>query len=228
MKIRLLLMTILLGLLVGCTDTGDSIAREYRNQINEGLDAMMLVHDEASAHRMTVRIFKPMGDRFKEIDRRLNIVRTNRNKKEFTHEFVLSNSVDLYVTEVIYYNRARYQTELQRIKSLTQRELARAAEREQEPKLKEQEIKRPPGVFSRSQHFWMDVPDENQAPVDVCKALKQLADESALSSLAEQLKSPKMFSLINEIEQYKVTDKIILDAFKTKKGIGSAPMGKLK
>ena len=113
MKTRLILVVILLGMLAGCTDTADSISREYRNQINEGLDAMMLVTNEATAKRMNVRVFKPMGERFTDIDRRLGIVRANRAKKEFVTEFFESDSVHMYIGE-IYLNRKRFELELLR------------------------------------------------------------------------------------------------------------------
>jgi hypothetical protein len=118
MKARLILMAILLGMLVGCVDTADSLAREYRNQINEGLDAMMLINDEATANQMTLRVFKPMAERFKEIDRRCDIVNGNRTKKEFINEFGKGDGVRTFVAEVMV-NRKRYDKELARLKKLT-------------------------------------------------------------------------------------------------------------
>lgn len=119
MKARIAIITILLGFLAGCTDTADSVSREYRNQINEGLDALMFVTTEESAKQMSLRIFKPMGDRFTDIDRRLGIVRSNRTKKEFVTEFFESDSVHMYLSEISI-NRQRFALEKTRIRDLVQ------------------------------------------------------------------------------------------------------------
>jgi len=119
MKPRILIITILLGFLAGCTDTADTVSREYRNQINEGLDALMFVTSEESAKQMSLRVFKPMGDRFTDIDRRLGIVRSNRTKKEFVTEFFESDSVHMYLSEISI-NRQRFALEKTRLRDLVQ------------------------------------------------------------------------------------------------------------
>jgi len=183
MKSRILIVIVLSGLAAGCVDTADSVSREYRNQINEGLDAMMLVTDEPSAKRMTVRIFKPMGDRFKDIDYRLEIVKANREKKEFAAEFVNSDSVHMYVAEV-YLNRGRYAIELARLKSVAKKEI---------------EIYRDAHAKSGAQEPF----DPNVA----CKALQDIVAPTGgvLAPLDEQLnKAPKMFGYLNTFKDWKL------------------------
>ena len=51
MKKRCLLVLCLVAGLSGCTDTIDSVTREYRNANNEAIDAMMMVTSEARAGR---------------------------------------------------------------------------------------------------------------------------------------------------------------------------------
>lgn len=207
MKARLLLMTVLLGMLTGCTDTADSVAREYRNQINEGLDAMMLVTDEASANRMTVRVFKPMEARFKDIDRRLDIVRANRTKKEFAAEFGLSDSVNMFITEV-YLNRNRYRQEMERLKDLTKK-ITRIEQEKHEK--------------SGSQEPF----DPNAS----CKALQQIITENggALSALDSQLnKTPKMFTMLNEMKQWKLDEAFLTQMKKKSERFTVPTFGELK
>jgi hypothetical protein len=182
MKARFLLVTILLGLLTGCTDTADSLAREYRNQINEGLDAMMLVTDNHTAQRMTVRVFKPMDARFKEIDRRLEIVKSNRTTKGFVVEFCESDSVAMYVAEV-FANRKRFSQEMSRLKTLTKKTI------EQEKEAHEK---------SGSQDPW--------DPSKACPDLQKVANEaSTLSALEEQLnKTPKIFGFLDGFKTAKL------------------------
>ena len=180
MKTRLILVVILLGMLAGCTDTADSISREYRNQINEGLDAMMLVTNEATAKRMNVRVFKPMGERFTDIDRRLGIVRANRAKKEFVTEFFESDSVHMYIGE-IYLNRKRFELEVSRLKNLSKQ----CVEHERE----------------LHKNSGKDTPfDANAA----CPNLLELASESPLASLSSQLKAPKVFEYFRNFADWKV------------------------
>ena len=65
MKKRCLLVMCLLAGLSGCTDTIDTVTREYRNTNNEGVDAMMMVNSDAQAGIMIARIFKPSTDRYR-------------------------------------------------------------------------------------------------------------------------------------------------------------------
>jgi hypothetical protein len=82
--------------LVGCTDTIDTLTREYRNATNELVDALMMITDEASAKSYTNRVIKPSTARYKEIDNKLTIVRANRTKKEFVEEVLDSNGFLLF------------------------------------------------------------------------------------------------------------------------------------
>jgi hypothetical protein len=205
MKARILVMSVLLGMLVGCTDTADSISREYRNEINESLDAMMLVTDEVSAQQMTLRVFKPMADRFKEVDRRLGILRMNRTKKEFAAEFTTSDSANMYISE-IFINRERFKEEMKRLKSVKQREI---------------EAKQQAHAKSGS--------EEPFNPTEACKALNMICAESgALSSLDSQLnKTPAMFALINEMNAWKL-DQAVLDEMNSRRKKFNIPLGELK
>jgi hypothetical protein len=112
-KRHLAIVGFLLGL-SGCTDTPDSVCREYRNAINEAIDAMMFITDEPSAKRMTVRILKPMTERFRAIDFKMRIVRSNRTKPEFAEEVLTSDGVQMYITE-LEVNQQRYSLELTRL-----------------------------------------------------------------------------------------------------------------
>ena len=74
----------------GCVDNADSIAREFRNANNEVLDAMMMVTSEAQAGRMKIRVFAPLGDRLKFIERKLDIMDTNLGAKALARRSALS------------------------------------------------------------------------------------------------------------------------------------------
>jgi hypothetical protein len=97
---RCLLLIVLIAPAAGCTDSVDSITREYRNATNEGLDALMLVTSDDKAGRLRRRVFQQLMERFKDIDRRLEIVRTNRTRKEIVEEVYSSDGFQLYLNDL--------------------------------------------------------------------------------------------------------------------------------
>ena len=114
---RCLLILGLLLLLTGCTDSIDSVTRELRNMNNEVIDAMMMVTNETQAHRMNARVFKPMRERYGEIERKLKIVNANRLKKEFAKEVLESDGMQVYLTDLAV-NRQRFALEMTRLRNL--------------------------------------------------------------------------------------------------------------
>jgi hypothetical protein len=115
-RIRLSLLILPLAL-VGCVDNVDSVSREYRNANNEAVDAMMMITDDTRAAQMTRRIFKRMKDRYDALDRKVEIIKDNRDKKDFVKEVYESDSLHIYLTE-LEVNRERYQLEIMRLKDL--------------------------------------------------------------------------------------------------------------
>ena len=101
----------------GCTDTADSIMLEYRNTDNEAIDAMMMVTSEDRARRMNLRVFKPLGDRYKLIDKKLEIMLVNRTSKQLVEETYTSIGIVLYIHESTV-NQRRYRLEARRISNL--------------------------------------------------------------------------------------------------------------
>src|ERR1041385_2718370 len=114
MRCRLSVVFLLL-VLTGCTDTIDSVTREYRNGLNEGIDAMMMITDEKSAAVMRSRVFNHLPTRFKSIDEHLNTVKDNRaTNLIFATEMLESDGFQLYFTETRI-NADRFWVELERI-----------------------------------------------------------------------------------------------------------------
>jgi hypothetical protein len=114
--------------LAGCTESPDSIALEYRNTLNEGIDAMMMATSDARAGYMISRVIKPMGDRFRATDRKLLIYETNSpTMKDFATAMMDSDGVHIYLTEM-YYNRERLSMEITRIRNLIRQHVEREAE----------------------------------------------------------------------------------------------------
>jgi hypothetical protein len=107
----------LVFLLAGCTDNVDSVTREFRNLNNEVIDAMMTVTTEKQAARMKARIFKPMRERYSEIERKLKIVRANRDKKPFVKEVMESDGMQVYLTDLAV-NRQRFALEMVRLRNV--------------------------------------------------------------------------------------------------------------
>src|SRR5207253_7776082 len=90
MRFRLLLLGLVFGA-VGCTDSIDTVTREYRALNNEAIDALTMITTEAKAQEMTIRVFKPMRDKYMAIDKKLTIVKSNRDKPEFAKEVLESD-----------------------------------------------------------------------------------------------------------------------------------------
>jgi hypothetical protein len=112
-----LLFAVLVITIVGCTDSIDTVTREYRNTNNEVIDALMRVTDEASAAAVKTRVIDPSDHRYRDIDGRLKIVRSNRTKKEFVKETLESDGFQLYLTD-LEVNRQRLSFELARLRKL--------------------------------------------------------------------------------------------------------------
>ena len=121
MKYKFPLLT-LTFLAAGCTDDVDSVAREYRATTNEAIDALMMVTSEASAHRMTERVLKPMQKRYEAIDKKLGLVKYNRTKAEFAKEVLESDGVHIYLTDLMV-NHGRLALEMKRLKHLYKTEI---------------------------------------------------------------------------------------------------------
>ena len=117
MKWKVSLLIVLFAL-AGCTDNMDSITREYRNANNEVIDAMMMITTEEHAARMNVRIFKPMGPRYKAIDEKLKIFGINRATNiELAQAVLESDGVQLYLTD-LQVNSRRFSLERMRLRNL--------------------------------------------------------------------------------------------------------------
>jgi hypothetical protein len=121
MKYKLPLLA-LVFVAAGCTDDVDSVAREYRATTNEAIDALMMVTSEASAHRMTERVLKPMQKRYENIDKKLGLVIYNRTKAEFVKEVLESDGVHIYLTD-LEVNKGRLDLEMKRLKHLYDAEI---------------------------------------------------------------------------------------------------------
>jgi hypothetical protein len=183
MMIRNVLFLLIL-LLAGCVDTIDTVTREYRNTNNEAIDAMMMITSEAQAKRMTIRVFKPLTDRYKEIDKRLDAVQANRSKKEFVKEVCESNGTHLYLTE-LEVNRQRFSLEFIRLKHLMKAYVDRERELliaggDANPQINEREL---------------------------CPTLAtMLTSDQSLGPVRAQLKSPKLLDVMSTFPSYKLQE----------------------
>jgi len=172
----------LLLILVGCTDTIDTVTREYRNTTNEAIDALMLVTDEPSALRMTNRVFKPMTARYKAIDEKLNIIKVNRVKKDLVKEVYESDGFQIYLNELDM-NRQRLSLEVARLCSFLKQ-----YEKEERMRLDEE------GKFNEEPNLKM-----------VCPGIYDLVvGGTELETLRMQLVSPKLLDLVSQFSQWKV------------------------
>ena len=106
-------------LIAGCTDSMDSITREYRNANNEGIDALMMIRTKEDATRIHARIFKSMTPRYAAIDEKLKIFTQNRsgNQVELAKEVLESDGVHLYLTD-LQVNSQRFTLEKARLRQL--------------------------------------------------------------------------------------------------------------
>jgi hypothetical protein len=167
--------------LVGCTDTVDTITREYRNATNEALDALMMVTDESSAQRMTNRVFKPLNMRYKDIDDKLKIVEANRSKKEMVKEVLESDGFQVYLNELDM-NRQRMSVEVARLRSV-----AKQYEKEERARLDEE------GKFNEEPNL-----------KSVCPALYDLVFGQDLDMVRAQITKPKLLDTMSQFPQWKV------------------------
>ena len=121
-KANAIIVSTMMTVLAGCTDSPDSLAREYRNANNEGIDAMMMITSENSAKQMAIRVFRPLKDRYDNIDNRLKAVHNNSTNEQFITQTFQSNNVHLYLTE-IEINRQRYTLEMLRLRRLLEKQM---------------------------------------------------------------------------------------------------------
>ncbi len=160
---KILLTPLYVFFLVGCTDTVDSLSREYRNANNEGIDALMMITSDVSAQQMAIRVFRPLKDRYDNIDNRLKAVQNNSTNENFVTTTFQSNNVHLYLTE-LGVNRQRFTLEMLRLRRLTNSLM--------EKKLAE---------------------DPKAQPADVLPGLYEVVlKEGTLSALQMNIKSPKL------------------------------------
>jgi hypothetical protein len=195
-KTYLLVMLSLFLFLAGCTDTPDTASREYRNAINESLDAMMMVTSERSAERMNVRIFKGMNERFGAIDKKWVIIESNRTKKDFIKQVFESDGVQLYLSE-LQINRDRFSVETIRLKKLFDVTIER-----------EREARRDRG----------EDPDAFE-PREICPTLHELVmSDAALKPLEDQIMQPKLIEKIQQFPTWKVKEySKYFEAFETRR-----------
>jgi hypothetical protein len=136
-------------LLTGCTNTIDTVTREYRNSNNEVLDAVMVVTNDEKAKEMHTRVFKHLMGRYEGIDERLKQIKANRTRAEFAKEVLESEGAHLYISE-LEVNCQRYSLEVTRLRSLIkhyvdERRQERIAAGEDDPVINEAEVC--PGLF---------------------------------------------------------------------------------
>lgn len=181
MKLKLLLLGSLFAM-VGCTDTIDSITREYRNCINESVDALTVIKDDESARRMRVRVFNMLPHRFKDIDNKIKIVQTNRTKAEFIKETFESDGFQLYLTD-LEVNRQRMGLEVTRLRNLVS-----------------QLVKRERQLLDEA-----GFPDQEVNLTELCPNLNKLVvEESMLDPLVQQLKEPRLLQIVSGFPSWKV------------------------
>lgn len=176
-----LIVAFLLFALLGCTDSIDSLTREYRNTTNEAIDALMMVTDDWSAARMTHRVFKPMSFRYKDIDTKLGIVKNNRLKKELVKEVYESDGFQIYLNELDM-NRARMSMEMARL-----RDLMNQYGKEERTRLDEE------GRFNEEVNY-----------KQVCPNIHDLLTGTDLEPLKQNLTSPKLLEMVSQMPQWKV------------------------
>lgn len=186
MKSRILVFLLLVIAGAGCTDTADSISREYRNQINEGVDGMMFVTSESAAGRMKVRVFKPMGERFKEIDKKLEIYKSNRaDRTDWVGSIYQSDGVHLYLAE-LEVNRRRSELEMTRIRDLYKKTLVAHRER----------------LIAQGE-------DGNFDAAQTFPNLHDLAEsKTTLDPLFQQLKEPKLAEYMKQFTEKEYKEKV--------------------
>ena len=205
---RSLLSMILIATAAGCTDTVDSISREYRNAINEAIDALETVTTDEQAQRVRVRVLQNLDIRFKEIDARFDIVNTNRTKAEMVKEVFESDSLQLYLTD-LEINRQRYSLELTRLRNLYKQYI----DRERELQLARGQA---PGEINGR-----DVCPNLDALLFVDLKIDRVGTQTS-NGLELQLVSPKLFLVMSQFPAWAEAKKVdnydkLYGAFKAKR-----------
>jgi hypothetical protein len=186
MKSRSLIFAIILACVCGCTDTINSVTLEYRNANNEALDAMMMVTNEETAKVMTMRVFKPLGERYKSLDTKLKIIDSNRTKKEMIKETFESDGTHMYLTELIV-NQQRYSLERTRLRTI----INHYADKKRQEMIE----------------AGQEDPEVNLA--EVCKSLYDLMRKDGIldQTIAKQLFEPPLFeTYVKQFNMNKVDD----------------------
>lgn len=167
--------------LVGCTDNMDSLTREYRNTTNEAIDALMMVNNERSATVYTIRVFKPLGSRFKSIDDRLDIFYNNKeSKKAFIKQVFESDGFHLYLSE-IEINRQRLALEMTRLRGVMN-QLIKEKRQEMDDAGDKSDV--------NTQQLWPNLHD-------------LIINGEKIATLRTQLNKPKLFTMISTFPAWK-------------------------
>jgi hypothetical protein len=180
MMTRNILLGLLTMLLVGCTDSVDSLSREYRNTNNEAIDNLMMISSEAQAKSTLDRYFKPLRDRYESIDKRLELLNSNL-KKEFVKMTMESDGAHLYLSE-LQINRQRYALEVTRLRKLLKYTYDKQLELRKN-----------------------NDPDATPSVQELCPSLDQLVNvEATLQPLRSQLDSPRLLAMMSSFPTMKV------------------------
>jgi hypothetical protein len=108
---------LLLGVGAGCRDTAENLSRDYRNLINEAVDALMMVNSEAQAKMLTERVLKPYSTRIRGVNDRVKTWKQNAEKTDYGSQLFTSDSVVILMVENEM-NQERLKLEHERIKKL--------------------------------------------------------------------------------------------------------------
>jgi hypothetical protein len=192
-KARLTLFALLLGA-VGCTDNIDTVSREYRALNNEAIDALMMVTTEAKAKEMTIRVFKPMQKRYQDIDRKLTIVKSNRDKGEFVKEMLESDGFHLYLTD-LQVNSQRLTLEVLRLRNLRDQYV------ERERELLKEEGENPGFIDPKKVCPWI----VDLVTVEVGGPMGG-GGQDVLDPLKKALTKPEILNHFSQFPQWKVKD----------------------
>ncbi len=177
-RYKILMLFLVFGL-AGCTDNVDTVCREYRATNNEAIDALMMVTSEAHADRLTVRIFKPLKDRYAAIDYKLKLVRANREKPEFAKEVLESDAFQLYLTD-LQINVQRFGLEICRLRDLRRK------------------------IIERERELLGD-PNANVNPAELCPKLNALlTTPGVLDELDKNLFEPELMRALTEFPGFKM------------------------
>jgi hypothetical protein len=181
MKQKLAILSPLVLCLAGCVDNMDSISREFRNSNNEALDAITMIVDDESCHRMNKRVIEPVTNRYKDIEKKLDIWKNNRaTDKELVEQTFKSDGFYLYLVEC-QVNKQRYSLERMRLRSLYKQLLEREAQK-----------MRDAGEVD-------PIPDPQKA----CPKLHELITMDKLKPIQEQLTKPVIIQLITTFPNLK-------------------------